>query len=104
MFAEAVSGRFAVLDNLMDPVLLWDTFKRETLDAAQESIGERLRARQNLISQKTLEVTDACRVARLAGDRDLHRSQVRRTRSLLRRDKEQFIKSCRGGRRPFLSK
>ncbi|XP_069996804.1 uncharacterized protein [Penaeus vannamei] len=64
-FAEAISGHFTPLNNLMDPVLLWDTFKREMLDAAQGSIG----------------------------DRDLHRSQMGRIRSLLRRDKEQFIRS-----------
>ena len=55
------SGRFTALENLTDPVLLWDTFKRETLDTAQESIGERPRARQSSISQETLEATDACR-------------------------------------------
>ncbi|XP_069983535.1 uncharacterized protein [Penaeus vannamei] len=91
-FAEAISGRFTRLDSLTDPVLLWDTFKREMLDAAQDMIGVRLRAIQNFISQETLEATDACRAARLTGDRELHRS-VRRTRSLLVRDKEQFIRS-----------
>ena len=90
-FAEAVSGRFAALENLTDPVLLWDTFKRETLDAAQITIGERPRARQNLISQETLDATDACRVACLAGDRELHHSQVRRTRSLLRRTRNSLL-------------
>ncbi|XP_069994155.1 uncharacterized protein [Penaeus vannamei] len=81
-FAETISDCFTALDNLTDPVLLWDTFKRKTFNAAQESIGECPRARQNLISQETLEATDACCAARLAGDQDLHRSQVRRTRSL----------------------
>ncbi|XP_069978598.1 uncharacterized protein [Penaeus vannamei] len=66
-FVETISDRFTVLDNLTALVLLWDT-KRETLDAAQESIEERLRARQNLISQETLEATDACCAARLAGE------------------------------------
>ncbi|XP_069972956.1 uncharacterized protein [Penaeus vannamei] len=85
-FAETISDRFTVLDTLMDPVLMWDTFKCETHDAAQESIADTLmdpvlmwdtfkcethdaaqesiaehqRARQNLISQETLEATDAC--------------------------------------------
>lgn len=39
-FAEALSGRLAPLCNLTDPVLLWNTFKHESLDGAQESIGE----------------------------------------------------------------
>ncbi|XP_069977711.1 uncharacterized protein [Penaeus vannamei] len=60
-FAEAVSSRFTVLDNLVDP--------------------------------KILEATDACHMARLTGGWDLHSSQVRKTRSLLRRDKEQFNRS-----------
>ncbi|XP_069972960.1 uncharacterized protein [Penaeus vannamei] len=92
-FAEAFSGRFIALENLTDHVLLWDTFKREILDAAQETIGERTRAGRYFISQETLDATDACRAARLAEDRDLHHSQVRRTRSLLRRDKEQFLRN-----------
>ncbi|XP_069989707.1 uncharacterized protein [Penaeus vannamei] len=81
-FVEAISGRFTALDNLTDPVLLWDTFKCKTLDAAQESIGERLRTIQNFISQEILEATDACRVVRLTGDRDLHYSQVTAVRLL----------------------
>lgn len=34
-FIEAISGCFTPLDNLTDPLLVWDTFKCETLDAAQ---------------------------------------------------------------------
>ncbi|XP_069995874.1 uncharacterized protein [Penaeus vannamei] len=86
-FAEAISGRFTALDNLTDPVVLWETFKRETLEASQESIGERSRARQKFISLETLKATDACHTSRLTGDWDLHRSEVRRTRSPLRTDK-----------------
>ena len=91
-YAVAISNRFAALDNLTDPVALWDTFKRETLDAAQESIGDRPRTRRNSISQETLDATEASRAARLAGDRVLHRSLVDRSRTLLRRDKEQQIR------------
>ena len=91
-YAVAISNRFTALENLTDPIALWDTFKRETLDAAQESIGDRPRARRNGISQETLDATEAGRAARLAGDRELHRSLARRTRnsrseSLLRRSK-----------------
>ncbi|XP_069995851.1 uncharacterized protein [Penaeus vannamei] len=71
---------------------MWDNFKRETLDAAQETIGERPRARQNFILQET-----GCHRCLLCGssgrDRDWHRSQVHRTQSLLRRDKGQFIRN-----------
>ncbi|XP_069977672.1 uncharacterized protein [Penaeus vannamei] len=34
-YAEAISGRFAVLGALTDPVLLWNTFKHKTFNAAQ---------------------------------------------------------------------
>lgn len=61
------------------------------LDAAQEPIDERPKAIYNFILQETLEATDACRVVRPAGDRDLYHAQVCRTQSLLTGDKEQFI-------------
>ena len=38
-FAVKVSNRFGALDTLEDPGELWDTFKRETLEAAKECIG-----------------------------------------------------------------
>ena len=38
-----VFNRFGVLDTLEDPEELWDTFKREALEAAKECIGERPR-------------------------------------------------------------
>ncbi|XP_069993543.1 uncharacterized protein [Penaeus vannamei] len=47
----------------------------------QETIGERLRARRNFISQEILDATDACCVARLAGDQDLHRSQLKSSKA-----------------------
>lgn len=34
--AEAFSGRFTALNNLMAPVVLWETYNCEMLDAAQE--------------------------------------------------------------------
>lgn len=52
-FAEAISVRFTALGNLRAPVLMWDTFKCEMLDAAQESIGECPRARQYYLTGDT---------------------------------------------------
>ena len=43
VYAVTVSNRFGVLDILEDPEELWDTFKRETIEAAKECIGERPR-------------------------------------------------------------
>ena len=50
-----VSYRFGVLDTLEDPEELWDTIKRETLEAANECNGERLRTWSGFTSVETLE-------------------------------------------------
>ena len=42
-FAVTVSNRFEVLGTFEDQVELWDTFKHETLEAAKECVGGRLR-------------------------------------------------------------
>ena len=38
-YAVIVANRFRVLDTLEDPEELWDTFKRETLEAAKNELG-----------------------------------------------------------------
>lgn len=60
------------------------------LDSARESIEDRPKIRQNLISQETPEATDACHAAQVTDDQDLGLSQASRT---LRKDKEQHIKN-----------
>ena len=91
-YAVSVSNRFEVLGALDDPVELWDTFKRETLQAAKECVGERPRQRGGVASAGTLENIEESRAARLAGDRARYRALSRRTRTLLRRDKERFVR------------
>ena len=86
--AVTVSNRFEVLDLLEDPVDLWDTFKRETLEAARGCVGWRPRSQGGLASAETLDSIEKSRAARLAGSRDQYRALSRRTRTLLRRDKE----------------
>lgn len=85
MFITAISDRFTVLKNLMGPAALCDFFKRETPIAAQESISERPRTRQNFNSLETLEATDSCQMARLDDSWYLHHSLVRRAQTLLSR-------------------
>ncbi|KAG0724748.1 LINE-1 retrotransposable element ORF2 protein [Chionoecetes opilio] len=92
-YAVAVSNRFDVLGALGDPVELWDTFKRETLQAAKECIGERPRSRRGFVSTETLEKIEESRAARLAGNQDQHRALSRRTRTLLGKDKERYVRS-----------
>lgn len=53
---EECAQGFTAFENLTDPVALRDSLKRDTLDAAQKSIGEHLMTRQNFISLETLEV------------------------------------------------
>ena len=72
-YAVTVSIRFGVPDTLEDPEELWYTFKRETLEAAEECVGERPRSRSSLTSVETLESNEESRTARLAGDHDLKR-------------------------------
>ncbi|KAG0714123.1 Carbohydrate sulfotransferase 1 [Chionoecetes opilio] len=69
-YTVAVSNRFDVLGALEDPLELWDTFKCETLQAAKESIGERLRSRRGFVSTEPLENIEKSRAARLAGNQD----------------------------------
>ena len=90
--------RFGVLDTLEDPEELWDTYKCETLEAAKECIGERPRLRSGFTSVETLESIEESRAARLAGDQDQYnRALSRRTRTLLRRDKERYVRGLRKG-------
>ncbi|KAG0721718.1 Chitooligosaccharidolytic beta-N-acetylglucosaminidase [Chionoecetes opilio] len=91
--AVAVSNRFDVLGALEDPVELRDTFKRETLQAAKECIGERPRSRRGFVPTQTLEKIEESRAARLTGSQDQHRALSRRTRTLLWRDKERYVSS-----------
>ena len=65
-----VSNRFEAFDTHEDPEELWDTFKRETLEAAKECIGERPRSRSGFTSVETLESIEENHAARLAVDHD----------------------------------
>ena len=65
-----VSNQFGVLDTLEDPEELWETFKRETLEAAKECIGERPRSRSGFTSVETLESIEGSHAVRLVVDHD----------------------------------
>ena len=91
-YAVTVSNRFEALDTFEDPEELWGTFKRETLEAASECIGERPRSRSGFTSVETLESIEESRSARPAGDHDHYRALSSRTRILLRRNKERYVR------------
>ena len=80
------------VDSLKDLEEQWDTFKPETLEAASECNGERPRSRSGFTSVETLESIEESRAARLAGDHDQYRALSCRTRTLLRRDKERYVR------------
>ena len=92
-YAVSVSNRFNVLSTLEDPVELWDTLKRVTLEAAHESIGVRPRSRGGFLSEGTLDNIEKSRNARLAGNQEEYRTLSRRSRTLVRRDKERYVRS-----------
>ena len=94
-YEMTVSNRFGWLNTLEDPEELWDTFKRESLEAAKECIGECPMSQSGFASVETLESIEESRAARLAGNHDQYRALSRRTRTLLRRDKERYVRVCR---------
>ena len=65
-----VSNRLELLDTLENPIQLWNTFKRETLEAAKECVGERPRLRSGFASGDTPDSIEESLAARLAGNRD----------------------------------
>ena len=91
-FAVTVSNRFEALDTLEDPEELWETFKCETLEAASECIGERPRSRSGFTSVETLECIEESCAARFAGEHDQYKALSRRTKPLLRRNKERYVR------------
>ena len=63
------------------------------LEAARGCGGERPRSRGGFASVETLNIIEKSRAARLAGSRDLYRALSRRIITLLRRDKETYVRS-----------
>ena len=59
-----VSNRFGALDTLEDSEELWDTFKRQTLEAAKECIEEHPRSWSGFTSVEKLESIEESRAAR----------------------------------------
>ena len=55
-----------MLNTLEDPVELWDTFKHETLEGAQECIGECQRSWSSFTSVETLDSIEESCAARFA--------------------------------------
>ena len=53
-YAVTVSNQFEMLDAPEDPVELWDTFKRETLEPTRGCVGGRLRSWGGFTSAETL--------------------------------------------------
>ena len=80
--AVTVSSWFGVLDTAEE---LWDTFKHDTLEAANECVVEHPRSWSGFTLVEMLESIEESRTARLAGNSDQYRTLTRRTRGFLRR-------------------
>ena len=63
----------------------------EILEAANECVGERLKAWSVFDSEEIVDSIEESRAVVLAGNRDQYRSLPRRTRGLLRRNKGRYI-------------
>ena len=92
-YAVTVTNRFEMLDALEYPVELWNTFKRETLEAARGCVKGRPRSWGGFASAETMDSIEKSRAARLAGSWDQYRALSHKTRTLLRRDKERYVRS-----------
>ena len=64
-FANKLSGDLGGLGALGNPEELWSAFKTTVLDVASGSLGTHRRAKQNFVSQGTLDTIDQSRRARL---------------------------------------
>ena len=83
-YVVTVSNRFEVLHVLEDLVEFWNTFKRETLEAAKECIGGNLRSQSGFASAEMLDSIEEGCTARLAGNSDQYRAFSCRAITLLR--------------------
>lgn len=86
-FAKAIPGRFTALDNLMDLVLLWDTFMYEMLNALRNQLA-------------IVQEQDASCLLHGLTDRGLGLALLLGVQDLVIVEKEQgtvYKESCRGG-------
>lgn len=85
-----ISDLLTVLENLMEPVALWDSLKCETLNVVQESIGEHPKTRQNFLSLNT-----GCHICLPCDSSEwqLGFASFLVCRTLLKRNKKQYIRN-----------
>ena len=88
-----ILNQFEVLGALEDSVELWDTVKRETLEAAKGCIWEHPVSQSDFTLVEMLDILEKSRSVRLAGNRDQYMTLSRKTRTLLKRDKERYVRS-----------
>ena len=82
---------------LEDPEELWRAFKTTILDVAGGCLGTHRRAKNNFVSEGTLDTIDQSRKARLNGRAELFRELSCKTVRAPRVDKEAYVRGiCEG--------
>ena len=71
-----------------NPEELWSAFKTTSFDVASGCLGTHCRAKENFVSQGTLDTSDQSPRARLNGRAELFRELRHKTERVLRVDKE----------------
>ena len=90
-FANRLRGDLGGLGALRGPEELWSAFKTTVLDVAGGSLRTHHRAKNNFVSQGTLDTIDQSRRARLNGRAELFRELRCKTVRALRVDKEAYV-------------
>ena len=66
-YAVAVANRFATLDDSQELSVeqAWERFEGTIVSAALETVGPKIKRKQAWISEKSLQLVENCRTARL---------------------------------------
>ena len=91
-FANRLSGHLGCLGALEGPEELWSAFQNTFLDVAGGCLGTQRRAKNNFVSQRTLDIIDQSRKAMLNGRAELFRELRHKTACALRVDKAAYVR------------
>ena len=87
-YAVEVSNRFAALAEIETNE--WDTYKQEMNAAALLTLGSSLQPKKEWLTQRTLELIEEKRAARLHGNKTEHKSLMLRCKAQILADKQKW--------------